>query len=825
MKRYKVTGMSCAACSARVERAVLSVDGVSSCAVNLLSGSMTVEGADDRAIIAAVEAAGYGAFVDDGVRERAGAFMNREVRAIFLRLILSLLFLLPLMYISMGFVMWGAPLPHFLRESPMSIAFTEIVLSAVIIAINNRFFVNGMKGVLHKNPNMDTLVSLGAGAAFLWSVYLVLKMRNILSAEGQGAALHSLHRLHFESAAMILTLITLGKLLEAVAKGRTTDAISRLISLTPKTATVIRDGKETVIPSVELAEGDIFAVRPGESIACDAVVMEGGSAVDESVLTGEAIPVEKQVGDRVLAATLNTSGYLKCRAEKVGEDTAMATVIRMVSDAASSKAPIAKVADRVAGIFVPSVLLIALFTTVIWYFVNNSLGYALARGISVLVISCPCALGLATPVTIMVGSGVGARRGVLFKSAAALEECGRVRIVAIDKTGTLTKGEVEVAELIPFGISEDELLHIAASLEKKSEHPLARAVVKCAKERGISLSEAEDFSALVGVGVVGVLHGDRCFGVSYRYAAENFSLSNDVQDIYSRLADGGKTPLFFFCAEVLIGIIAVADAVKEDSLDAVADLKSLGMRVVMLTGDNPKTANAIGRALGVDEVMAELLPDGKEAAVRALSEGGRVMMVGDGINDAPALTRADVGVAIGRGTDVAIESADVVLTSSSLLSLCRAVRIGRAALKTIHENLFWAFIYNIIGIPLAAGAFIALFGWELNPMFAAAAMSLSSFSVVVNALRLNIKKTDPNIKKTDAVRIVKTEDRKMEKIFNVKGMMCPHCEAHVRDAILAISGVESVEASHKENRVSVRCSSEVSDADIIDAVKKAGYEI
>ncbi len=816
--------MSCAACSARVERAVSALRGVSHCAVNLLSGSMTVEGAEDDEIIAAVRAAGYQAFLDDGKGERAESFMNGEGRVILLRLLFSLLFLLPLMYISMGFAMWGAPLPRFLAENPLLPALIELVLAAVIIVINNRFFVSGIKGVLHKNPNMDTLVSLGSGAAFIWSVYLVFEMSSTVILQGASAAMHYLHNLHFESAAMILTLITLGKLLEAAAKGRTTDAISRLVSLTPKTATVIRDGKEEVIPSGEVIVGDIFIVRPGESIAVDAVVIEGASAVDESALTGEGIPREKLVGDSVLAATLNTSGYLKCRAEKVGEDTAMAAVVRMVSDAASSKAPIAKVADRVAGIFVPVVLIIAFITTLVWYFINNSLGYALARGISVLVISCPCALGLATPVAIMVGSGVGARHGILFKSAAALEECGRVRTVALDKTGTITKGEVEVAEIVTFGINENELLLVAASLEKKSEHPLARAVVNYAEERGILPEDIEEFSALVGVGVVGSFRGERCFGVSYKYAAENFTLAEDSERLYSKFASEGRTPLFFVRAEKLIGIIAVADAIKEDSIEAVADLKSLGMRVVMLTGDNERTANAIGRLVGVDEVVAELLPDGKESAIRTLSKNGKVIMVGDGINDAPALTRADVGVAIGRGTDVAIESADVVLTSSSLSSLCRAIRLGRATLKTIHENLFWAFIYNLVGIPLAAGAFVPLLGWELNPMFAAAAMSLSSFCVVVNALRLNVKKTEPKIKKTDVVRIEKKEMEKMEKIFKVVGMMCPHCEAHVREAILAISGVESVEASHKENRVTVRCSAEVAEAEIIEAVKKAGYD-
>ncbi len=832
--------MSCAACSARVERAVRGVDGVSSCAVNLLTNSMSVEGGDEGAIIAAVRAAGYGASpkgakvtANDDELDRAA---REEKRKMITRLVASLAFLLPLMYVSMGHVMWGWPLPFSMGEYPLTIALSELLLTTAVLVINQKFFINGFRGAIKGAPNMDTLVALGAGASYVWSVYLIYVMQISVTNGDFVGHHHYLHDMYFESAAMILTLITVGKLLETVAKGKTTSAIKSLIKLTPKTATVVRDGKEIEILSKEVTRGDTFIVKPGESIPVDGVVVDGGSAVDESALTGESLPVEKGVGAKVYAGTVNTSGYIRCEATSVGEDTAMARVVKLVSDAAASKAPIAKVADRVAGIFVPAVLLIAFITTVIWIFVNNNLGYALARGISVLVISCPCALGLATPVAIMVGSGVGARGGALFKSATALEVLDSCKTVVLDKTGTLTNGKPEVTDVIPISISEGDLISIAYSIEKKSEHPLASAIVRYAEARGACAFEVKDFAAIVGSGVecVAVDTGERLLGVSYRYASERTEMSSAVTEMYERLASDGKTPLIFMKENTVVGIIAVADTLKPDALDAVNELRALGVRPIMLTGDNAVTARAIANRLGGIEFVAEVLPDGKEEVVRSIQKDGRVAMVGDGINDAPALVRADVGIAIGNGTDIAIDSADVVLMRPTLSQLPGAIRLSRATLSIIHENLFWAFIYNTLGIPLAAGAFIALFGWELTPMFGAAAMSLSSFCVVTNALRLNLKrifkndgaKVCKNPEKCDKTNIYTIKEQEnMEKIIKVEGMMCPHCEAHVKSALEAIEGVESAVASFKESKVTVTLSAPVDDKVLADTITVQGYKV
>ena len=820
MKKYKVTGMSCAACSARVEKAVLAVRGVNSCAVNLLTGTMEVDCNEDADIVSAVVAAGYGASLigkeeksdadDDGARER---------KNIILRLAFSVAILLPLMYVSMGHVMWGFPLPSAISSSATAIGFIELLLSALIMVINQRFFINGARGAINRSPNMDTLVALGAGVSFIWSTYVFIKMCTV----GGEHAFHLLHGLYFESAAMILTLISVGKMLEAYAKGKTTEAIKGLIKLTPTTATVLRDGVEVVIPSEKIRPGDIFLVRPGERIAVDGIVIDGESTVDESTLSGESIPTEKLHGSEVFAATTNISGFLKCEAVKVGEDTAMSQIIKLVSDASATKAPIAKVADRVAGIFVPVVLLIAFVTTVIWYFVNNSLGYALARGISVLVISCPCALGLATPVAIMVASGIGARGGVLFKNATALEVCGRTKIIALDKTGTITRGVAEITKIIPMGADEKKLVSIAASIEKGSEHPLGVAIMKYALDRGAELYEVENFKALFGSGVQGEIDGARYFGGSYKFISSIVKTDDKHKCDFEALADEGLTPVFFASEGEILGIIALADGVKEDSIEAVSNLKKMGMRTVMLTGDNERCARRIGSIAGIDEVIADLLPGDKETEIRRLSKEGSVIMVGDGINDAPALMAADVGMAIGSGTDIAIDSADVVLMHSSLSDAVSAVKLSRAALMTIRENLFWAFIYNVIGIPLAAGAFVHLLGWELDPMFGAAAMSLSSFSVVMNALRLNFKKI---FKKCDKLKnCTIKEDEKMVKTIMIEGMMCPHCERRVREALESVDGLGDVKVSHKDGSATVTADAKITDEFITSVIEGAGYKV
>ena len=831
--------MSCAACSARVEKAVKGVEGVTSCAVNLLTNSMSVEGGDEAVIIAAVKAAGYGAStrgkreVSDG-EDELDRVAREEKKRMLTRLLCSLVFMLPLMYISMGHVMWGWLLPAFMASYPLVIALSELLLTAIVMVINQRFFINGFKGAIKGAPNMDTLVALGAGASFAWSVYLTYVMIISVTNGNYIEHRHYLHEMYFESAAMILTLITVGKLLETVAKGKTTSAIKSLMKLTPKTATVIRDGKEIEILSKEVTRGDTFIVKPGQSVSVDGVVIEGEAFIDESALTGESLPVQKSVGAQVYAATTNTSGYLKCEAVRVGEDTTMAGIVKLVSDAAASKAPIAKVADRVAGIFVPVVLLIAFVTTVIWIFVNNSLGYALERGISVLVISCPCALGLATPVAIMAGSGIGARNGALFKSATALEVLGRCKTVVLDKTGTLTSGKPTVTDVVSYGAAEEELIRVAYSLEKKSEHPLASAIVGYAEERVIKAFEVSDFRLLSGRGVSALdPDGKTLFGVSYKYAAEVLPLPDRVMEACLSLAGEGKTPIVFIRTDTVLGVIAVADALKADATEAVAALRALGIKPIMLTGDNEVTARAVAQELGGIEFIAEVLPDGKEKVVRELLGEGGVAMVGDGINDAPALARADVGIAIGGGTDIAIDSADVVLMRPTLSELVGAVRLSRATLAVIHQNLFWAFIYNAVGIPLAAGAFIALFGWELTPMFCAAAMSLSSFCVVTNALRLNLKRVFKNVKsecantqKCDKTNIYTIkEQEKMEKIIKVEGMMCPHCEAHVKSALEAIDGVLAAAASHKEGKVTVTLARAVDDKILTDAITAAGYTV
>ena len=820
MKKYKVTGMSCAACSARVEKAVLQVEGVNSCEVNLLTGTMNVDGGEESGVIFAVESAGYGASLmgKEEKQDNSSAEM-KERRNIIIRLISSVIILLPLMYVSMGHVMWGFPLPKVFESSAVAVGLVQLLLAALVMVINQRFFVNGARGVINRSPNMDTLVALGSGASFIWSVYVLFKMCII----GGESSFHLLHELYFESAAMILTLITIGKMLEAHAKGKTTEAIKGLIKLTPKTATVVRDGKEIVIPSEKIRPGDVFLVRPGESIAVDGVVISGESTVDESALSGESIPVEKSHGSEVFAATHNISGLLRCEAVKVGEDTAMSQIIKLVSDASATKAPIAKVADRVAGIFVPLVLLISIATTAIWYFVNNSLGYALARGISVLVISCPCALGLATPVAIMVASGIGARGGVLFKNATALETCGKAKIIAFDKTGTITRGEAEVVKIFSFGVDEKTLVSIAASIENGSEHPLGMAIVRYATEHGIELQKVENFKALTGSGVRGEIDGGEYLGGSYKFISSVSKIDENLKACYEQLSDEGMTPVFFAKHGEILGIIALADEVKEDSKDAIAEIKAMGMRTVMLTGDNERCAKRIGSIAGIDEIVAELMPGDKEKTIRRLSESGLVIMVGDGINDAPALMAADVGMAIGSGTDIAIDSADVVLMHSSLSDAACAIRLSRATLKTIYENLFWAFIYNVIGIPLAAGAFIYLLGWELNPMFGAAAMSLSSFCVVMNALRLNFKKTFKKCDKTKNYTV--KECTKMVKTIMIEGMMCPHCEARVREVLESTDGLSDVKVSHKDGCATVSADVGVSDEAIVSVIEKAGYKV
>ena len=828
MEQYSVTGMSCAACQARVEKAVSAVPGVTSCAVSLLTNSMGVEGtASETEIIKAVTEAGYGASRKGAKRDSApdeDALADRETPALKRRLIASVGFLLVLMYISMGHTMWGWPLLPFLSGNHIGIGIAELLLAAVVMVINQKFFISGFKGLLHRSPNMDTLVALGSGASFVYSTWALFMMT--LHPE---SAMEYMHELYFESAAMILALITVGKMLEARSKGKTTSALKDLMKLAPKMARVVRDGKEVEVGIAEVHKGDIFTVRPGEVIPVDGVVIEGSSAVNEAALTGESIPVDKAEGDGVSAATVNTSGFLKCRATRVGEDTTLSQIIKMVSDAAATKAPIAKTADRVSAVFVPAVMAIALITTAVWLILGRGIGFALPRGISVLVISCPCALGLATPVAIMVGNGMGAKNGILFKTAASLEEAGRAEIAVLDKTGTITEGEPRVTDILPeAGHTEEELLSLAVSLEAKSEHPLAKAVIAEAEGRGIAPLEVRDFSAVAGNGLEAVLDGQRLRGGKISFIG---AVPDEAKALGERLAGEGKTPLYFSRDGKLIGIIAVADTMKPEAPRAISELRDMGVSVVMLTGDNRRTAEAVGKAAGVDRIIAGVLPDGKEAAVRELQKYGKVIMVGDGINDAPALTRADTGIAIGAGTDVAIDAADVVLVNSRLSDVPAAVRLSRATLRNIKENLFWAFFYNAVCIPLAAGAFTGL-GITLSPMIGAAAMSLSSFTVVSNALRLNL--FDPKSAKKDRKKapvelpehiINETEeDIKMEKTIKVNGMMCHHCEMHVKNALEKLPGVESAAANHEANEVVLTLAKEVPEAELKAAVETAGYE-
>ncbi|MBQ5764088.1 MAG: heavy metal translocating P-type ATPase [Ruminococcus sp.] len=823
MEQYDVKGMSCAACSARVEKAVSKVSGVSSCTVSLLTNSMSVDGtAAEQEIIAAVRNAGYDASVKGAKKaaKESDDIRDTETPRILRRLISSLVFLLVLMYFSMGHMMLGLPVPPFFEGNHLALGILQMLLAATVMIINRKFFVSGFKGLVHLAPNMDTLVALGSGVSFAYSTVVLFMM----TADHSGSLMNELY---FESSAMILTLITVGKLLEARSKGRTTDALKSLMKLAPKTATVIRGGAETTVEISQVRTGDIFAVRPGESIPVDGVVLEGGSAVDESALTGESVPVDKEVGDTVSAATINRSGYLRCEATRVGEDTTLSQIIKMVSDAAATKAPIAKIADKVSGIFVPTVIAIAVVTAAVWLFAGQSVGFSLARAISVLVISCPCALGLATPVAIMVGSGVGAKNGILFKTAVALEETGKIRSVALDKTGTITLGEPVVTDIVTNGVTEDELLSCAASLEAHSEHPLAKAVLRYADERGTLRTEPDDFRVHSGNGLEGRLGGDIVRGGNRAYIEKTAAIPESLLAQADKLAEQGKTPLFFSKGNKILGIIAAADVVKDDSPAAIAQLKSLGMKVIMLTGDNEKTAAVIGEQAGVDEVIAGVLPDGKERVIRDIKDSGKAAMVGDGINDAPALTTADIGIAIGAGTDVALDAADVVLVKSRLSDVPAAIRLGRATLRNIRENLFWAFIYNIIGIPLAAGVFIPLFGWQLNPMFGAAAMSLSSFCVVTNALRLNFVRLYP--KGEDIIlqknNIIVKENKTMKDQLKIEGMMCPHCEARVKNALEALPEVDSALVSHESGTAEVTLNAGIAHEALAAAVTAQGYKV
>ena len=854
MEQYNVTGMSCAACSARVEKAVKKVPGVTSCSVSLLTNSMGVEGtASPAAILSAVQEAGYGASPKSASASKAAdtsadldALADRETPKLKRRLIASLGFLLVLMYFSMGHMMWGWPLPHWFDGNHVAMGLVQLLLAGIVMVINQKFFINGFKGLIHGAPNMDTLVALGSMASFVWSTYALFAMTRAQVDGNDELVMHYMMEFYFESAAMILTLITVGKMLEARSKGKTTDALKSLMKLAPKTATLVRDGAEVTVAIADVQKGDVFVVRPGENIPVDGVVLEGTSAVNESALTGESIPVDKAVGDKVSAATTNQSGFLRCEATRVGEDTTLAQIIKMVSDAAATKAPIAKIADTVSGFFVPAVISIAVVTTIVWLLLGHELGYALARGISVLVISCPCALGLATPVAIMVSNGLGAKNGILFKTAASLEAAGRTQIVALDKTGTITEGAPRVTDLLPAeGVSETELLTLAAALESRSEHPLAKAVLADAEAKAITPPEVTDFAALPGNGLAAKLNGMGIHAGNAAFIQTKLTLPAALAQQAEKLASEGKTPLFFGGAGRLLGVIAVADTIKEDSPEAIRQLQNMGIRVVMLTGDNQRTADAIGRQAGVDEVIAGVLPDGKEAVIRQLQASGKVAMVGDGINDAPALTRADTGIAIGAGTDVAIDAADVVLMNSKLSDVPAAIRLSRATLRNIHENLFWAFIYNIIGIPLAAGLFIP-FGLTLNPMFGAAAMSLSSFCVVSNALRLNLfdlhstrhdhKTASPaaapvqsaaeNNKKSDAeAPEVKTEDHTMKKTLKVEGMMCGHCEARVKKALEALPEVDEAVVSHEAGTAIVTLNAEVADDVLKNAVEAQDYKV
>ena len=814
MEQYRVTGMTCAACSARVEKTVAALEGVESCAVNLLTNSMTVSGSASAAeIIAAVQKIGYGAALKQEKSAEEGALSDTATPAILRRLLVSLVFLLALMYLSMGYTMWHFPLPSVFTEHPLWIGIAQCVLAALVMCINRRFFISGFAALWRRSPNMDTLVSLGSAAAFAYSVYVLFTM-----AIEPSSAMEGLHNLYFESAAMILTLITVGKLLEARSKGRTTDALRGLMALAPRTATVWRDNGEQVVSVEEVRVDDLYIVRPGETIPVDGVVAEGVSAVDESALTGESMPVDKRAGDRVFAATVNRSGYLRCRATEVREDTTLSRIVHLVEDAAATKAPIAKMADKVSGVFVPIVIAVAVVTAVVWLWLGQSMGFAVARGVSVLVISCPCALGLATPVAIMVGSGVGAKSGILFKSAAALEQAGRIRVVALDKTGTVTEGRPSVTDIVAVE-EEDELLRIACSLEQYSEHPLGAAIRIYGSEHNVGIETVEEFAVFPGHGLSGRLDGVAVYGGNAAYISDVASISAAMESVADLLSQEGKTPLLFAKDGFLLGIIAVADRVKEDSAVAVAQLKKMGVRVVMLTGDNVSTAQAIGKQIGVDEVIADVLPSDKEAHVRRLMDTDATAMVGDGINDAPALTRAHLGIAIGAGTDIAMDAADVVLMHSRLSDVVSTLRIGRATLRNIQQNLFWAFVYNVVGIPLAAGVFISALGWELNPMFGAAAMSLSSFCVVTNALRLNYVPLH-----TRSVSTKEREENVMEKVIKVEGMMCPHCEAHVKKALEAIPGVISAMASHSAGTATVTLSEDVPMSVLKTAVEAVGYK-
>ena len=839
MEQYHVTGMSCAACSSRVEKAVSKVPGVESCSVSLLTNSMGVEGtASPEAVIAAVEAAGYGASCKgrgtgtsggsgngaSGGGAEADLLEDTETPVLKKRLIWSIIFLVVLMYFSMGHMMWGWPVPEALADNHVAMGLLQLLLTAAVMVINQKFFISGFRSLWHRAPNMDTLVALGSTAAFGYSTYSLFAMTGAQVQGDMDGVMQYMHEFYFETAAMILALITVGKMLEARSKGKTTDALKNLMKLAPKTAVVLRGGAETEVPVEQVVKGDLFVVRPGENIPVDGIVLEGISAVNEAALTGESIPVDKKPGDQVSAATVNQSGFLKCEASRVGEDTTLSQIIKMVSDAAATKAPIAKIADKVSGVFVPAVIGIAAVTIVIWLLCGQSIGYALARGISVLVISCPCALGLATPVAIMVGNGMGAKNGILFKTAVSLEEAGKVNTVVLDKTGTITKGEPKVTDLIMAeGVSEAELLETAYALEARSEHPLAGAVVAIAEEKRLKVCDVQDFMILPGNGLTAVNNGDQLIGGSLTFLSERIGVPDDVKTVAQRLAEEGKTPLLFARSKKILGVIAVADVIKEDSPEAIHQLQNMGIEVVMLTGDNERTAAAVGKQAGVDQVIAGVLPDGKEAEIRRLRRKGKVAMVGDGINDAPALTRADIGIAIGAGTDVAIDAADVVLMNSKLSDVPAAIRLSRATLKNIHENLFWAFIYNIIGIPLAAGVWIPLFGWQLNPMFGAAAMSLSSFCVVTNALRLNLFDMRNAAKDKQIKR--KQEETTMEKTMKIEGMMCGHCEATVKKALEALDGVDHADVSHEQDQAVVTLKEDVADDVLKKAVEDKDYNV
>lgn len=841
MEQYIVTGMSCAACSSRVEKAVSKVPGVTSCSVSLLTNSMGVEGtASEQEIIKAVADAGYGASKKgEGAAKTqsssasAGEDMlkDRTTPALKKRLIASLGFLIVLMYFSMGHMMWGWPVPGFMKDNHVMMGLLQMLLTITVMVINQKFFISGFKGLLHRAPNMDTLVALGSGASFVYSTYALFAMTDAQMHGDMDAVMSYMHDFYFESAAMILALITVGKMLEARSKGKTTDALKGLMKLAPKTAVVIRGEKEVQVSIEQVQKGDCFVVKPGENIPVDGEVIEGNSAVNESALTGESIPVDKAVGDKVSAATVNQSGYLKCRATRVGEDTTLSQIIQMVSDAAATKAPIAKIADRVSGVFVPTVITIAVITIIVWLIAGQSIGFALSRGIAVLVISCPCALGLATPVAIMVGNGMGARNGIMFKTAVSLEETGKMQIVALDKTGTITSGEPKVTDIIPAaGVTEDTLLKYAYALENKSEHPLARAILEKAKEENAGIEEVTGFQALPGNGLTAILDGHTLYGGNHTFISSKVSVDGDIQKKAEKLAEAGKTPLFFGNEDRLLGVIAVADVIKEDSPQAIKELQNMGIHVVMLTGDNERTAKAIGQQAGVDEVIAGVLPEGKEQVIRKLKEKGKVAMVGDGINDAPALTRADMGIAIGAGTDVAIDAADVVLMKSRLSDVSAAIRMSRATLRNIHENLFWAFFYNIIGIPLAAGVWYPLFGWKLNPMFGAAAMSLSSFCVVSNALRLNLFKMydaskDKKLKAKKEKKRSKKEDKTMKKIMHIEGMMCGHCEAAVKKALEALPQVDEAVVSHEAGTAELTLNAEIADDVLKKTVEDKDYTV